>query len=162
MAILKHLSHLAGVAQQMMSRAWKDYSNISTFCPKENSLVFNIAAKSQVLLAFCFIIVHSMIWVYFWVAVELLHGVLVSSKFYLIWNYVWLLCTESFGAPKFQPKVKGGGAYNIHKRRGMETGFSVLLLPNIVWDRGHAACHLSCPSTLVLLLFSFILVISTL
>lgn len=118
MVILKHLSHLASVAQQMTSRAWKDYSNMSTFCPKENSLLFKIAAKSQVLLAFCFIIVHSMIWVYFWVAVELDHGVLVSSKFYLIWNYVWLLCTESFGARKFQPKGRGCLQYTWKKRYG--------------------------------------------
>lgn len=67
------------------------------------------------------------------------------------------------GARKFQPNVKGeGDFYIIYERRGIETGFSVLLLPNIVWSGGHAGCHLSRPSTLFLLLFSFILVISTL
>lgn len=130
LAILEHLSHLTSMPQQIKNRTWKDYVNISAFCPKENSLVFKIlAAKSQVLnyILLCYGPFCDL--TSFGVAVELCNRDLVSSKLYHTWKYGWLLHTQSLGACNFQLKVKEYVPIIIHETQNIAIMFSVLLLP---------------------------------
>lgn len=116
------------------------------------------------LITFCCVVVHSVIWLPFGVAVELCNRDLVSSKLYHTWKYGWLLHTQSLGACNFQLKVKEICAYN----NTWNTKYSNYVFSfastktlctsvcGVVCESGRVmAIHLSCSSTLFLLaLFS--------